>query len=703
MPEPSAIETEVSLTWSNFLTHTYDRLNDLVANFKAGRLQEHSDFWYKLTNDRSILRTIKYGIRIEFDKLPKQTFIPRPYNFNEVENSAIIDEIQSLLKKGVIKQVDSCEGEYISNIFVRPKKDGRYRMILNLKDLNESVCYHHFKMSTLKSAIDLMTENCYMASLDWKDAYYCVAIADSDKKLLRFQFNDVLFEFQALPNGLASGPRIFTKITKPFFSFLRRKGFLNTPYIDDCFLAAPTLEECKQNVIETVELSWKAGFVDHPIKSNFEPSQIIEYLGFCLDSIEMKVSVNSRQALKIKNACAMGLNSKQITILDLSKIVGLMVASFPGVEYGPLFYRKLDNAKTKALRDHKGNYSALIQLSDELKQDLRWWVNNIDLAYCPINYGNTQLTISSDASPLGWGASCHGTQTGGNWNPLESKLHINMLELKAAFFGLRCFAQDNLHIKLLIDNTTALAYIANMGGKLFELNNQARELWLWCKQRGIWLTVAYITSANNYEADAESRMVHDNLEWKLNKFLFDKICNLFTKPSTDLFASRLNFQVNNYIAWKPDPYAMAVDAFTVNWGELGVCYAFPPFSIISKILRKIECDKVEEMILIVPFWTTQPWFSKLGKLLIDCPFLLPRGHNTVTHPMKDTPHALNDKLNLVACFVSGNVSRTLAFQDGLRTSCCPHGRTKHNSNTAVTLTNGFNFVVNQTPVLCHRI
>ena len=42
------------------------------------------------------------------------------------------------------------EGEFISRIFIRPKKDNRVRVILNLKKFNVSVENFHFKMETLK-------------------------------------------------------------------------------------------------------------------------------------------------------------------------------------------------------------------------------------------------------------------------------------------------------------------------------------------------------------------------------------------------------------------------------------------------------------------------------------------------------------------------------------------------------------------------
>jgi len=51
-------------------------------------------------------------------------------------------------------------------------------LILNLKGLNEFI--HHFKMDNLKSVVMLMKPNCFMATIDLKDAYYSVSIKESE-------------------------------------------------------------------------------------------------------------------------------------------------------------------------------------------------------------------------------------------------------------------------------------------------------------------------------------------------------------------------------------------------------------------------------------------------------------------------------------------------------------------------------------------
>ena len=61
------------------------------------------------------------------------------YPFNDKEDAFIESEIQTLLKKGAIGNSSHELGEFISPIFLREKSDGGYRLILNLKKLNESV------------------------------------------------------------------------------------------------------------------------------------------------------------------------------------------------------------------------------------------------------------------------------------------------------------------------------------------------------------------------------------------------------------------------------------------------------------------------------------------------------------------------------------------------------------------------------------
>nr|XP_015839412.1 PREDICTED: uncharacterized protein LOC107398741 [Tribolium castaneum] len=123
-------------------------------------------------------------------------------------------------------------------------------------------------------------------------------------------------------------------------------------------------------------------------------------------------------------------------------------------------------------------------ISESLFKDFLWWEANIGNAYCPIRKNNYIMEIFTDASASGWGAYSKGQGTHGFWDSLDKKEHINFLELKAVFFGLRCFAAEaaSCNILLRIDNTTAVAYINRMGSiKYPKLASLSRKIWQ-CRQ-----------------------------------------------------------------------------------------------------------------------------------------------------------------------------------------------------------------------------
>ena len=152
-----------------------------IQCFKAGNISKFYSKWLELTSDPEVLNTVK-GQSIEFTSTPYQDQVPAQKKFSAEESNIIQCEINKLLQKEVVKLTSHEPGQFISTIFLRPKPDGTHRMILNLKKLNESVKYEHFKMDTLWTVIRMRKHNCYMASFDSKDAYYSVPIADTDQK-----------------------------------------------------------------------------------------------------------------------------------------------------------------------------------------------------------------------------------------------------------------------------------------------------------------------------------------------------------------------------------------------------------------------------------------------------------------------------------------------------------------------------------------
>ena len=67
--------------------------------------------------------------------------------------------------------------------------------------------------------------------------------------------------------------------------------------------------------------------------------------------------------------------------------------------------------------------------------------------------------------------------------------------------------------------------------------------------------------------------------WWRNLLKYDK-----RMGEVEMFASRLNYQSTPYIPWGPEPQAMAIDAFTLNW-NYSLIDVFPPFNLIAPVMQ----------------------------------------------------------------------------------------------------------------------
>ena len=147
----------------------------------------------------------------------------------------------------------------------------------------------------------------------------------------------------------------------------------------------------------------------------------------------------------------------------------------------------------------------------------------------------------------------------------------------------------SIHIQM--ENTSALSYLVKMGGTQNQVMlDLSKEIWAYLIKHKITITVEYLPSKLNFIADWESRNVRDQSGWKLSPKIFQMICQKWGTPDMDLFASRISHQVQAYMAWKPDPGSRATDALQQSWKYL-FPYAFPPFSLIGRVLAKVRKRK----------------------------------------------------------------------------------------------------------------
>jgi hypothetical protein len=630
----------------------------------GGRIKFHLTQWESITSDPNILAIVQ-GVHFQFTGQPKQDKTPKEYCLKPLEIQALDQHIESMLKSKVITEVKPIQGQFVSPIFAKQETE-KYRPIVNFKRLNAHIHYQKFKMETLTDVKNTIQHNDWLIKIDLKDAFLSVPIKETMTHLARFIWKGKLYQCLTLMFGMAPAPRLFTKLLKVPISVLRRLLIRLVIYIDDLLLMAQTIEEIEMARDTTLYLLQALGLTINWKKSILTPCKELIYLGVTINTTMMTFQVPQEKVSILKAMCQKALNTNRMTARKMASIMGKLRATAQAFSPAPLQLRNIQNSLKKALH-RKSSYETTLKLNQGVRAELQWWLHNLQIHNGKqISMETPELTISSDSSSEGWGAHCLGQGASGKWNPQESKLHINIKELMAVHKAILTFTRIHKvsSIHMLIDNTTALSYLTNMGGRTNQImNNLAKEIWAYLLKNKIQCTAEYIPTELNVEADRESRTT-DSSEWKLNTKIFTKICYSLGQPSVDLFASLASHQLPKYMSYKPDPKAVAIDAFQHNWAHR-LTYAFPPFNLIARTLKKVQTQR-SSMIIVTPTWNTQPYWPLLLQMVIEQPILLPNRYNLLLDPAGNQhPLITNGNLRLAAWLVSGNLSKQREFHSKL--------------------------------------
>ena len=257
-------------------------------------------------------------------------------------------------------------------------------------------------MDNIKVVLANVTENCLMASLDLKHAYHSVKIHDDYQKYLRFEWDASLYQYTCYPNGLGPCPRKFTKLMKVPLSHLREKGYLIVGYLDDFWTQGKTMGKCRDSLIAAIQLLQRLGFTIHVDKSQLQPKTTITFLGFVINSVSMTVTLTDEKKSKLLKLIDEVLAKNLVKIRTVASLVGNMVSSFPASLYGPLYYRTIECDKNLALKQNKGNFEKMMELSLQSRDEILWWRHNVPNMNAPIQWPPISKELSTDASGKKW-------------------------------------------------------------------------------------------------------------------------------------------------------------------------------------------------------------------------------------------------------------------------------------------------------------
>ena len=602
----------------------------------GARLSHFLPQWRKLCSDTHVVSVIDRGVRLDFKDEPPP--ITRSSLAVGADHPDLLNEVKEMLEKGAVVPVPSDSLGFRSRLFLVRKRNGDWRPVINLRPLNLFLRKEKFKMETQRSIRASLKKGEWAVSIDLKDAYFHIPIAKEAQKYLLFQVGGQTYKFVALPFGLSSAPREFTRVVTVVAHLAHGLSIRLHIYLDDWLIRAESPSGCRAHRDLILDLVRSLGFVINLDKSMLDPTQHFTFLGESFDLERGLVRPSQTNMDKIQEEVNYFANASRVRARQFLRLLGLLNSVADVIVLGRLHMRPLQYVLLSQWKPKFNLLEDWVYLTPDFQTHLNWWRDPQTLMKgVPLEAPRTTLTMCTDSSLEGWGATLDSSLTvHGRWSRDEAQESINFLEAKTILLAVKHWATrlSGATVLILCDNTTAVSYFKKQGGTFSPaISWIVWQTLLFCQPRDITLVFRHIKGKLNVQADQLSRLSRPvPTEWSLNKSVFRALCRHFGDPALDLFATRLNKQLPVFVSPTPDDLAIQVDALAMDWSRLPRAYAFPPSPLLPLILRKIK-ESVAEVLLIAPYWPKQPWFPDLLGLLMDHPVELPLLEDLLTQKM----------------------------------------------------------------------
>ena len=493
-----------------------------------------------------------------------------------------------------------------------------------------------------------------MASIDLKEAYLQVPVHPDSRRFLRFVAQGNVYQFSALCFGLSTAPRVFTRVMAPVSAILHSWGIRMRRYLDDWLVQSSSRDSLLHDLQVVLDLCRELGIVVNPAKSHLVPSQVVQYLGVVIDSRSFRASPSLERVARLRSTANAFLSCAAPPASTWLSLIGMLSSLSHLVPGGRLRVRSLQLCLHR-LWD-RGDQSVQIPWSQDCLRDLLWWLDlprlSLGLALVQIS---PDLYFWSDASDVGWGAHLSSLTASGLWDQDQTALSINARELLAVQEGLLHFLPSLVGkaVSIFCDNSTAVSYLRKEGGTRSPfLNSFTQGILRWADSHSICLLPQFIPGSLNVLADSLSRPHQlPHTEWSLHPEVFHSISRLWP-VQIDLFATSANRQCSVFFSPFRDPMAAGTDAFLQCWDGLQA-YAFPPWSVIPRVLAKLRASPGMELTLIAPYWPQRPWFPDLLHLSLAPPVALPLRRDLLRLPQSPCLYQGLQRLRLHAWRLSG--------------------------------------------------
>ncbi|XP_059701590.1 uncharacterized protein LOC132326881 [Haemorhous mexicanus] len=278
--------------------------------------------------------------------------------------------IAQFLTQGILEE---CESEYNTPIFPVKKPNGKYRLVQDLRAINNIVKDIH---PVVANPYTLLTSVCekfkWFTVIDLKDAFFCIPLALQSRKYFAFEWESLdtghkkQLTWTRIPQGFKNSPSIFgNQLAKELEGWQMTEvrdspsSYVILQYVDDIFPATEEKELCLKLTIALLNMLGQAGYRVSKEKAQLVKESVI-YLGCEIIQGQRRLGINRVEAI-----CAIPLPRSHQELRSFLGMVGrcrLWIPNF-GLLAKPLY---------EALKEPQLNWDRLRKNAfQNLKQALK--------------------------------------------------------------------------------------------------------------------------------------------------------------------------------------------------------------------------------------------------------------------------------------------------------------------------------------------
>ncbi len=197
----------------------------------------------------------------------------RPYRIPEGRRQAIKEEIQQMLKLGVI---ETSRSPWSSPIVLVPKPDGTLRFCNDFRRLNEVSEFDGYPMPRVDELLDRLGRARYISTLDLKKGYWQIPLSDSAKPKTAFSTPSGHWQYRILPFCLHGAPATFQRLMDIVLCPHQQYA---AAYLDDVVVHSEHWEDHLDHLRRVLMELRRAGLAANPRKCHLALFEA-KYLGF---------------------------------------------------------------------------------------------------------------------------------------------------------------------------------------------------------------------------------------------------------------------------------------------------------------------------------------------------------------------------------------------------------------------------------------